>query len=558
MTMRGGCRAPLIVLLVAGVAAWPLACSGGDDDAQREGSIVIGMYTQPDSLDPALGFTLTSAAPLNHVYLPLLTYRRAEDESGTQLIPGLAEALPKVSPDHKTYTLRLRTGLVYSDGSRVRAGDFEHAIKRVLNMGSSGAPFYENIAGARAFEEGRDPNGDIAGIQTDDRARKIVIKLERPYAAFNHLLALTLATPVPRDTPFENTTKQPPPSTGPFEITRSDPGQEFVLERNPKFESLGIDGVPPARLDRITVRIIVDKDAEAEDVLDGKLDYMYDSPPADLLPTIHERADDRYEENELTGSTNWFFMNGRLPPFNDARVRQAVNYAVDKPALARIYAGGLVEGCSFIPSGIAGYDRSLDTTGCPFGDPRKPPDVERAKRLIQEAGAEGAKVTVWGFNQSPQGDVTEAYAQTLRTIGLDARPKLVAFTAWRPAIGNAKNKAQTGFDAFTQVFPHPLTFFELVQSDAIRPEANKNTSYISDPVIDRTVRRLQGETDIESVRDEWARLNRYLVEQAYLVPYGHRIRGTFVSDRIDFKHCTVFHPIYLEDWSRFCLKEGER
>jgi len=545
--------------LVAAVATGALACSGGDDDdAQRKGSIVIGMYTQPDSLDPAMGFTLTSAAALNQVYLPLLTYRRAEDNSGTELIPGLAEGLPKIPPDRLTYTLRLRPGLVYSDGRPVLAGDFEYAVKRVLNMASPGAPFYENIAGARDFEGGRDPTADIRGIQTDDRTRKIVVRLERPYAAFDHLLALTLASPVPRDTPFENTTKQPPPSTGPFAITRSDPSREFVLDRNPKFESLGIDGVAPARLDRITVRIITDKAAEAEDVLDGKLDYMYDSPPADLLPTIKERAGDRYEENEVTGSTNWFFMNGRLPPFNNSLVRRAVNLAVDKPALARIYAGGLKVGCSFLPPAIAGYDRELDTSGCPFGDPRKPPDIERAKRLIRAAGAEGAKVTVWGFNQPPQADVTLAYTETLRQIGLDPSPKLVDFTAWRPAIGNAKNRAQTGFDAFTQVFPHPLTFFELVESDAIRSQANKNTSYISDPVIDRTVRRLQGETDIDSVKDDWARLNRYLVGRAYLVPYGHRIRGTFVSDRIDVEHCTVFHPIYLEDWSHFCLKEGER
>jgi peptide/nickel transport system substrate-binding protein len=543
--------------LVAAAATWVSACSGDDDSAQQKGSIVIGMYTQPDSLDPAMGFTLTSAAPLNQVYLPLLTYRRAEGSSGTQLIPGLAEDLPDISQDRRTYMLRLRPGLVYSDGSPVRAGDFEHAIKRVLNMGSPGAPFYENIAGARPFSTRGDPKADLPGIQTDDRTRKIVIRLERPYAAFDHILALTLATPVPRDTPFEPTTTDPPPSTGPFTITRSEPNREFVLERNPKFESLDIDGVPPPKLDRITARIITEKAKEAEDVLDNKLDYMYDSPPPDLLPTIKERAGDRYEEHELKGSTNWFFMNGRLSPFNDARVRRAVNYAVDKRALARIYAGGLVEGCSFLPSGIVGYDRKLDTTGCPFGDPSKPPDVDRAKSLIRAAGAEGAKVTVWGFDQTPQADVTQAYSETLRKIGLDPKVKLVNFTAWRPAIGNAKNKAQTGFDAFTQVFPHPLTFFELVTTAAIRPESNKNTSYISDPVIDRTVRRLQRETQIESVKDDWVRLNRYLVGRAYLVPYGHRIRGTFVSDRIDFEHCTVFHPIYLEDWSQFCLKEGE-
>ena len=544
------------MLLVAGAATWLVACSGGDDDSKSAGSIVIGYYAQPDFLDPALGFTLVSGAALNQVYLPLLTYRRVEGQAGTQLIPGLASDLPTLSSDRRTYTLRLRPGLVYSDGTRVRASDFEHALKRVLNMGSAGAPFYEGIAGARAYERSRDPDGDISGIETDDRARRIVIRLERPYAAFDHLLALTLATPVPADTPFENTTKRPPPATGPFEITRSEPNREFVLERNPKFESLGVEGVPPPKLDRITVKIIADKAKQAEDVLTGKLDYMYDSPPPDLLPTIEKRAGDRYEEHVLT-STNWFFMNGRLPPFDDPRVREAVNYAVDRPALARIYAGGIEEGCSFLPPGMPGYDRELDTSGCPFGDPRKPPDLDRARGLIRAAGAEGAKVTVWGFDQTPQSDISQAYAEVLNQIGMDADVKLVDFAVWRQTIGNAKNRAQTGFDAWTQAFPHPLTYFELVQSDAIRPTNNKNTSNIEDPVIDASVRRLEREPDIGAVTDEWARLNRYLVKRAYIAPYGHRIRGTFVSERMDFKNCTFFHPIYLEDWSHFCLKEGE-
>ena len=547
------------MLLVAAAATWLLACSGDDDDGgKRDRSIAIGYYAPPESLDPAMGFSLVSGAALNQVYLPLLTYRRSEDQSkGRQLIPGLAEDLPKLSGDRRTYTLKLMKGLRYSDGTPIRAGDFEHAVKRVLNMGSPAAPFYENIAGAVHYEARGKPDADIAGIETDDSTRTIAVRLARPYAAFDHLLALTVATPVPRDTPFENQTTHPPPSTGPFEITRSDPSREFVLERNPKFESLGVDGVPPPSVDRITVKIIVDKTKQAEDVLDGKLDYMYDSPPSDLLPTIEKRASDRYEEHLLTGSTNWLFMNSRLPPFDDARVRRAVNYAVDKPTLARIYAGGLQEGCSYLPPGMPGYDEKLDTTGCPFGDPRKPPDVDRARALIREAGAEGAKVTVWGFNQTPQSDITQAYTEMLNKIGLDASPKLVDFPIWRETIGNAKNRPQTGIDAFTQAFPHPLTFFETVTTDAIRPTSNKNTSNISDPVIDATVKRLEGEPDIASVTGDWQRLNRYLVERAYLVPYGHRIRGTFVSDRIDFEKCTFFHPIYLEDWSRFCLKEGE-
>ena len=111
-----------------------------------------------------------------------------------------------------------------------------------------------------------------------------------------------------------------------------------MLERTPEFESLGIEGVPEARFDRITTKVNLEKTKQAEDVLSGELDYMSDSPPADMLPTVQERAGDRYERNPTT-NTNWFFLNGRLPPFDDPRVREAVNYGVDKAALGRLYAG---------------------------------------------------------------------------------------------------------------------------------------------------------------------------------------------------------------------------
>ena len=545
-----------MVALVATCASGVAACSSGDGTEQEdERSITIGFFSQPDALDPALGQTIPATSALSQVYMPLLTYRRVEGVHGTELIPGLAAGLPKISPDGRTYTLRLRKGLVYADGTPVRASDFEHALKRVLHLGSPGAAFYEHIAGAGDYEDSPDADADLSGVDTDDGMGRIVIRLDRPYAPFEHLLALTFAAPVPANTPFKNTTPKPPPATGPFEITRSDPDREFVLARNPRFESLGIDGVAPARVDRITVRIIPSKVTQAEDVLSNKLDYMSDSPPPDMLPTVKQEAGDRYEQHPLV-STNWFFMNGRLPPFNDPRVRRAVNYGVDKPALVKIYAGQLQPGCSFLPDGILGYEEQLDSSGCPFGDPRRPPNLARARALIRAAGAEGDKVTVWGYDDTPQKEAVQAYAGMLDELGLDADVKLVDFTVWRQAIGNAKNKPQTGLDAWTAAFPHPLTYFQLVTSDAIRPTSNKNTSNIEDPVIDETVRRLEGERDPAKVADDWARLNRYLVDQAYIVPFGHRIRATFVSDRIDFANCTFFHQIYLEDWSHFCLKES--
>ena len=268
-------------------------------------------------------------AVLSQVYLPLLTYKRVEGPAGTTLMPGLAEELPEVSSDDRVYALRLREGLVYSDGSPVEASHFEHALRRVLGLGSPAAPLYERIVGAIEYAQRGEQEADIAGIETDDKTRRITIRLDRPYAAFEHVLAVPFATPVPADTPFRDMTKNPPPGTGPFRITESEPDRQFVLERNPRFASLAIGGVPEAKLDRITTKIIADKPTLAQDVLRGKLDYMSDSPPPDLLPTVRQEAADRYEEH-LTANTNWFFLNGRLPPFDDARVREAVNYAVDR------------------------------------------------------------------------------------------------------------------------------------------------------------------------------------------------------------------------------------
>jgi peptide/nickel transport system substrate-binding protein len=518
--------------------------------------MTIGYFAQPDHLDPAMGATIPSNAVLTQVYLPLLTYKRVEGDEGTTLIPGLAEDLPQVSSDEETYTLRLRDGLVYSDGSPVKASDFEHAVRRVLSLGSPAAPLYELIVGAVEYEKRGEAEADITGIETDDRTRRITIRLERPYGAFDHLLAVPFAAPVPADTPFAEATKRPPPGTGPFRITESEPGRQFVMKRNPTFASLGIDGVPEATLDRITTKIIANRATLAQDVLSGKLDYMSDSPPPDILPTVKAQAGDRYEEH-TTANTNWFFLNGDLPPFNDPRAREAVNYAVNKRAVGRIYGGQLLVGCSFVPPGMAGHDKELDSSGCPFGDPAEEPDIGRARALIRDAGAQGAKVTVWGYDLAPQADVVQSYAQMLNQIGLEAQVKMVDFSIWRQTIGNADTKAQTGIEGLTPVFFHPLAYFALVHGDAIRDENSRNTSNIDDPLVNRTVDRLEGERDIDAVAEDWAQLNRYLVGKAYLVPFGHRIRGTFVSDRIDFENCTVFHRVYLEDFSQFCLKDGE-
>jgi peptide/nickel transport system substrate-binding protein len=475
---------------------------------------------------------VAAGEPLWLVYTPLLTYRHEDGEAGTELIPGLAEDLPEVSDGGLTYKLRLREGLRYSDGSEVIASDFEHAVKRLLTLGSPAAALYDEVDGVRAYLSGGDPEADISGIHANDRSREIEIEIAAPDASFANALATWSSGLVPGDTVFADQTANPPPGVGAYEITVSEPGRRFVLEKAAEFEELDIPDIPTGNADTITVEIRDGIEEQEHAVLADDVDYMRDAPPSTIDPTLADQAGDRYATFP-TGSTYYFFLNARTAPFDDARVREAANYAIDKPTLAGLIAGGVEPGCSFLPPAMPGFDEDLDTTACPYGDPTEAPDSARARELIAAAGARGERVTVWGTPDEPSRDVTEAYARMLARIGLDTEPKIVS--------GPAPAGAQTGFAARFQVRPHPVDFFSQIDVD--------------DPDIDEEVARLNLEPDLDSVAEDWVDLNRALVSPpgSYVVPFGHATRARLLSDRLD-PETAVFHPVFFNDYSSFELE----
>jgi peptide/nickel transport system substrate-binding protein len=551
-----------LVLLVACLSLFVISACGDDDDdggggggggAKEGGSITISETSQPDYMDPALSYTVNGWEPLSTVYTGLVAYKRAEGEEGSQLIPGLAQELPKVSEDGLTYEMTLREGLKYSDGTPVKASDFERTIQRVLNLESGGSAFYLGIKGAEAYVKNGKAEADIPGIETDDNAGTITVTLNAPDGTFSNVLAMPFAALVPGDTPFKNLTENPPPGVGQFKITESVPNRQFVLEKNKLFPDLGPDN-PPAKVDKITGLIIKNAQRQAQDVISGKLDYMQDPPPADIKPEVKAKYSDRYEEI-TTASTYYFFMNTRVAPFDDPKVREAVNWGIDKPGLARIFAGETTPGCSFLPPGMPGFDEALDVDECPFGDPNKPPDLEKARQMIKDAGVDGMDVTVYSNNDDPSDKVGEAYADMLTKMGFNAKPKILDGGVYFQTIGNQKTKAQTGFANWFQDFPHPKNFMFLVDGASIQPTNNQNYGNVDDPEITKGIAELNKEPELtDEVGEQWKDLNRKLVERAWIVPYGHRKLATFVSERMDFENCTRFHPVWNNDYTSFCLK----
>lgn len=560
-------RVRAAVLGIAAVATLGLVSCGSSDSSGSGSSgsgdtesVTIAQASQPDYLDPALSYTIHGWEPMWLVYTPLLTYKREEGKAGSELIPGLAEAMPEVSADGKAYKLTLRKGLEYSDGTPVKASDFEHTIKRVLNLESGGAPYYEVIKGADAYLSGGDANADISGIKTNDKTGEITIELTAPEGAFSYVLAMNFAGLVPGDTPFENMTKDPPPGVGTYMFTKSEPNREFVLERNPKFSESTVPGVPMANIGTVRTEIIPSVPQQTQDVIDNQLDFMQEPVAADFIAEILERFGPEGSEEQrfkefTTLSTYYFFLNTKVAPFDDQKVREAVNIGLDKPALARLFAGTLEPGCSFLPPEMPGYSESLDSGECPWGDPNEAPDLERAKQLIKEAGAEGAKVTVWGDNVDPTPKVVQAYADQLNQMGFDAEPKILDGGVYFQTIGNQSTGAQTGFLNWFGDFPHPANFFFLVDGATIQPTNNQNMSNVDDPHINKELSELAKEPDVTKAADRWEALNEYLVGKSYIVPYGYRKLTTFLSERMNFADCTPINPQYYNDYSQWCLKD---
>jgi len=543
--------ASLLVLLVC-IA---IGACGDDDDTGGDagsgdsgGSIRIGTVG-PDKYDPVLYQTIPALQALQPVYTGLLTYRHVEGDPGTQRIPGLADSLPKVSKDGKTYEFKLREDLKYSDGSPVRASDFENTIKRLLMLAGPYSTFLTGIVGASDFQKQGDFEADIPGIETNDETGEITIELTEPDTKLEFALAAPYTAPTPdTKSPPKSLNKTPPPGVGPYRLTVVDPSREFVLTRNRNFD---IPGLPEGNVDRITGVVMDSIPRMTQDVIRGELDFMTEDPAGDLLPLVRQRYPDRFREDPNPPNTYYFFLNVTIPPFDSQAAREAVNYAIDSRALVRVFGGRLEPSCNFLPPGVVGYEE----LECKYGDPNGDPDLEKARELVRRSGYEGEEVTVWSVSGDPWEAIADYYRDVLEQIGFDARTKVLDQQVYFEQVGLRRTRAQTGFTSWLQDFPHPGDFFEpLLGADALEAEVTLNNGFVNDPHIEEALDELRGE-DPEDVADEWAKLDDYVVnEKALVAPYGNEKASSFFSERMDFENCAGVHPVWKNDWTAFCLK----
>jgi len=541
------------VALAAGVALLAASCSGGKSHATSSVAAKTSGRAFPllrlvtdtgiDYLDPGLSYTPEGWSVLWNVYLPLLGYKHVSGPGGATIVPYLARGLPNISPDGKTYTLVLRRGLKYSNGTPVRASDFEATIQRDYRVDSPGVAFFSNIVGGAEY--GRTKKGAIAGITSDDATGQITIHLVAPQADFENVLASEFAALVPANAPASDTSIHPLAATGPYMIKSYRPNDKIVEIRNPHFDPAAFGGnVPAGNPDSVVWDVVGDDGAALQRVIGGQDDWdgYHSIPPGQLLAV--QRKYGNQIRRYLPPNTYYFFMNTRVPPFTSLQVRQAVNYAIDRRALVKLYDGLAVPTENVLPPTYLQYKKH----------DFYPHDLAKAKGLVARSGFKGMHVTVWTHQFGPDSKASGYLVGVLNSLGFRAKEKIVDSAVYWATIGNEATKAQIGFADWFQDYPHPLDWFDvLLNGQQITKTFNSNYADFDDPSVNAEIDVLKSQILTGAVNREWARLDATVMRQAPWAPFLNRQFTDFFSQRVDLA-CYVNQVVYGFDYATICMR----
>src|SRR5262249_446918 len=434
----------LSALAAAGGGLWAAADAAGA--SHRGGTLTsINSYAIIDTIDPAAS-TSPNVAPPQLFGLTndgLVTLNHVAGPAGTRLVPDLALALPVPTGNGRTYTFRLRPGIRYSTGAPVKPSDVTHSFQRLFQLGSSGTAYYQAIAGATACLKAP-RNCDLSrGIGADDRAGTVTFHLTKPDPDFLYKLTLAYADVLPAAIPGRQA-RTPLPATGPYMITRHLPGRELLLTRNPRFREWSAAAQPAGNPDRIGIRLGVSAAQGAAAVAGGSGDFLpgLGQIPGDAAYFLHHRSQLQINPVMITG---FMFLNVNARPFNQLRVRQALNLALDRRHIVNSYGGPLAAqpACQILPPPLPGYRRYCAYTRSPAADGRwHRPDLARARRLVAASGTAGMKITVWNTPTPPTAVAeTRDTVTALRQLGYRVSLRLLPDSTYFTYTNDSRNHA---------------------------------------------------------------------------------------------------------------------
>jgi len=525
---------------------------GPREHASTRGGVArVNIESAFDSTDPALAYYWTSWQIEYATCAKLLNYPDRPAPAGSQLVPEVAESLPAVSEHGRRYSFTIRNGYRFSPPSneQVTARTFKYSIERSLSpelVHSPAAQFVADIVGVGAYRTRRAQH--ISGVVA--RGNKLAIELTHRAPDFPARLTMPFFCAVPIGTPVDPNGQQAIPSAGPYYVASAFPEQRIVLKPNPNYR-----GPRPHRLDGIVYTLGVAKARSVAQIEAGRADYVADGVPAAAAARLATRygahtaaakADrQRYFTEPLLGVA-YLALNTSRPLFADVRMRKAVNYAIDRPALLRQQDPSMVvygeATDQYLPPGMPGYK---DVRIYPLGGP----DLGTARRLA--AGRRG-KAVLYTCNFARCLQQAQIIRTNLLAIGIDVEIKSFPYPVLNEKMATRGEPFDMAATGWVVDYADPVDVLEnLFDGRRISADGNFNTAYFDEPAYNRKLTvaanlsgpqryRAYGELDVELARDA-----------APLVAVATYAYRDFFSARTG---CHVHQPVYGFDLAALCLR----
>jgi peptide/nickel transport system substrate-binding protein len=502
--------------------------------SHRGGTLRVVSFFGLDFVDPAVAYSGDSWSILAVTNDGLVSFRRVGGVEGVELVPDLAESLPTPSDGGTTYTFRLRPGIRFSNGRLVQPADVRREIERVLEERppSPGRQYYTGIVGAQRCIPGK--RCDLTGgIATDALARTVTFHLTQPDGDFLAKLALPFAVAVPADTPGR-VIKRPLPATGPYRILAWTRSGIARLVRNPRFSQWSQDAQPDGYPDRIELSTVQSATARIKAVTSGAAELARSLDAGGTkqeLDTLATQFPSQLHVSTESG-THYFFLNTRLRPFDDLRVRLAVNDAFDRRAYGKLLGRAFVPTCQILPPILPGYRRT-----CTY-PPNRPGTLDKARRLVRSSGTAGTSVTVW-MPQAEDSRLRGGFmVSLLRSLGYGARLRLLSRNAYFPTVNDSRSRAQTGFAGWQTDYPAASGFlqpqFTCADFKPASPDETSDPSELCNRFVDGAIAHAESvqAQDPAAAGAAWRAAERAILGQAPVVPTVNPRNADLVSRRV--------------------------
>ena len=486
----------------------------------------------PDTTDPALDLDIqrhfaTCALLYNYVDRPF--------PEGAILRPEVARGQPSVSADGLTYTFSIRPGFRFSPPSNepVTAAAFQRAIERALDprTGSFAAELAKEVAGVSA------------------EGNRLTVRLKRPTPSLPSLVAAPYFCAVPPNTPITPKGVDAVPTAGPYYVAAHVPGRSLVLRRNPNYA-----GPRPSRLAEIRYTAGIPPKRAVAAVEAGRADYMTLNSPGDppVSAATVLRLENQYGARSQAARAGrqqlftqpapniyYFLFNTRRGPFADVRLRRAVNFAIDRRALAANTGIGEVGRPTdqHIPPGLPGFE---DAAIYPLGGP----DLPAARRL---AGGERRRAVLYTCDFPGCSRHGQILRSNLSAIGIDLEVRKFPI----PQLFGRLQDPDEPFD-----IAYSNWFFDYADPVSYINEQFGDEGFYHGPLADRRwQRRMDAAASLSGDRRirAYAKLDRELAaEAAPAAPFATGSSTYFLSARMG---CQVLHPIYGLDLAALCIRK---